>query len=188
MTIKRLILLLLNILHQPFWLLRHNRVSLLSRVESGTFMRGCKVGPYVYIGRNCVLNNVDIASYCSIASDVHIGGMEHAYWDLSTSTWLSKEFIEGRRTIIEVDVWIASQSIVKQGVTLHMGGVVGANSFVTHDVPAYAIVVGTPAKIMKYRFEEYGRKKLVESDYWQYPPAKAKLLLRKIQEEMHYVK
>ena len=65
---KRIILLIINLLHQPFWLLRHNRVSVRARVESGTFMRGCTVAPYAYVGRDCVLNNVDIASYCSIAS------------------------------------------------------------------------------------------------------------------------
>lgn len=119
---KRFILLLINLLHQPAWLLRHNRVSVRARVEKGTFMRGCNVGPYAYIGRDCVLNNVDIAPYCSIASAVQVGGMEHAYWDVSTSAWLSDKHMEDRRTVIEPDVWIAAQSIVKQGVRINRGG------------------------------------------------------------------
>lgn len=96
-------------------------VSVRARVESGTFMRGCTVAPYAYIGRDCVLNNTDIASYCSIASAVQIGGMEHAYWDVSTSAWLGDKHIENKRTIIEADTWIAAQSVVKQGVILRMG-------------------------------------------------------------------
>ena len=183
---KRIILLIINLLHQPFWLLRHNRVSVRARVESGTFMRGCTVAPYVYIGRDCVLNNVDIASYCSIASAVQIGGMEHAYWDVSTSAWLSDKHIENKRTIIEADTWIAAQSVVKQGVVLHRGGVVGANSFVTHDVPAYAIVVGTPAKILKYRFDEATINSLLQSDYYRYPPKRAKYLIDQLAKDIRY--
>lgn len=183
---KRFILLLINLLHQPAWLLRHNRVSVRARVEKGTFMRGCNVGPYAYIGRDCVLNNVDIAPYCSIASAVQIGGMEHAYWDVSTSAWLSDKHMADRRTVIEPDVWIAAQSIVKQGVRINLGGVIGANSFVSHDVPAYAIVVGTPAKIMKYRFDESTIQRLLQSDYWIYSPDKAGQILADIHTNSTY--
>ncbi|MGM9838207.1 MAG: hypothetical protein ACI30A_06950 [Paludibacteraceae bacterium] len=63
-----------------------------------------------------------VGAYSSIASAVQIGGMEYAYWDLSTSCHLSSSFIEGRITTIEPDTWIGSQSVVKQGVTVHRGG------------------------------------------------------------------
>lgn len=175
--IKRIILLLINLLHQPAWLLRGNRVSIYARVESGTFLRRCIIAPYVYIGRNCVLNNVNVGAYSSIASAVQIGGMEHAYWDLSTSSHLTNQNIEGNITNIEPDAWIGSQSIVKQGITIHRGGVIGALSFVNKDVPAYAIVIGSPAKVLKYRFDEATIEKLQSLDYYKYSPTKAKELL-----------
>ncbi len=74
----------------------------------------------------------------------------------------------------------------KIGSYIAQGGVVGANSFVTHDVPAYAIVVGTPAKIMKYRFDEATINSLLQSDYYRYPPKKAKYLIGKLVKDIRY--
>ena len=65
-------------------------------------------------------------------------------------------------------------------------GVVGAHSFVTHDVPAYAIVVGTPAKIMKYRFDETTINALLKSDYYRYPPKRAKYLIDQLAKDIRY--
>ncbi len=54
--------------------------------------------------------------------------------------------------IIENDVWIATNVTIKEGVTISNGAVVAMNSFVTKNVPPYAIVGGWPARIIKYRF------------------------------------
>lgn len=175
--LKSILLFLINLLHQPAWRLRHNRISTHTRVERGTFVRDCKIAPYTYIGLNCILNSVEIGAYSSIASGVQIGGMEHAYWDLSTSCHLTDKSIAGNITHIGHDVWIGADSIIRQGITIGEGAVVGANSFVNKDVPPYAIVVGSPAKIIKYRFEEQTIIALQKSHYWNYPPPKAKNIL-----------
>ena len=44
------------------------------------------------------------------------------------------------------DVWLATNAIILAGVTIGRGAIVGANSLVTRDVPAYAIVAGNPAR------------------------------------------
>ena len=49
------------------------------------------------------------------------------------------------------DVWLGAYSVVLPGVTIGNGAVVGAHACVTKDVPAFAIVVGVPAKIVGYR-------------------------------------
>ncbi len=179
--LRSILLFLINILHQPAWRLRHNRISTHTRVERGTFVRDCEIAPYTYIGLNCVLNSVEIGAYSSIASGVQIGGMEHAYWDLSTSCHLTDKSIEGNTTHIGHDVWIGADSIIRQGITIGDGAVVGANSFVNKDVPPYAIVVGSPAKIIKYRFEEQTIAELQKSHYWNYPPPEAKIILQELQ-------
>lgn len=51
--------------------------------------------------------------------------------------------------IIEEDVWLGTGVTILSGVRLGRGCIVGANSLVTKDVPPYAVVVGTPAKIIK---------------------------------------
>ena len=74
-------------------------------------------------------------------------------------------------------MWIAANCIIRQGVTIGDGAVVGAGSFVNKDVPPYAIVFGSPAKVHKYRFDQDIIDKLNESHYWEYEPKDAKTLL-----------
>ena len=52
---------------------------------------------------------------------------------------------------IEDDVWIGDRVIILPGVSIHTGAVIAAGALVNKDVPAYAIVGGVPAKILKYR-------------------------------------
>jgi serine acetyltransferase len=52
------------------------------------------------------------------------------------------------------DVWIGSGAIILDGISIGDGAIIGAGSVVTKDVPDYAIVAGTPAKVLKFRFTE----------------------------------
>lgn len=56
--------------------------------------------------------------------------------------------------IIGHNVWIGSNVVLKRGMTIGHGAVIGANEVVTKDVPPYAILAGVPAKIIRFRFEE----------------------------------
>ena len=170
MTVKRFIKLLISSIHRIPYLLRHNSISWTTILSGSSFMRGCVVGKYGYIGPNCNMLNVDMGNYCSIAPGVQIGGMEHAVADFSTNTLLSDKGNDTLRTHIGHDVWIGASSIIRQGVTIGQGAVVGANSFVNKDVPPYAIVVGNPAKVLRYRFDDNTIKLLQMSDYHQYTP------------------
>lgn len=53
-------------------------------------------------------------------------------------------------------------------ITIGDGAVIGSNAVVTKDIPPYAIVVGAPAKIIKYRFDEETVKQLLELKWWNY--------------------
>ena len=52
---------------------------------------------------------------------------------------------------IDDDVWIGSNVIILGGVNIGRGAVIGAGAVVTTDIPQYAIAVGVPAKVIKYR-------------------------------------
>ena len=74
--------------------------------------------------------------------------------------------------IIENDVWIGATSTIMSGVTIHNGAVIGAGATVTKDVPPYAIVVGNPGKIIKYRFNEDQIKSLLDIKWWEWDEEK----------------
>lgn len=161
-------------------IIRQNKFGKGSWVAGSTIINHSTLGHYVYVGANCVINHANIGSYCSIAPGVQIGGMEHNYNGLTTCAHLSPDQKFGDVTIIEEDVWIGANVIVKQGVRIGRGAVVGACSFVTHDVEPYSVVYGIPSRFVKYRFSKQVINKLEESRYWEYLPAKSKQVLCKI--------
>ena len=176
--IKQIIIFFWQLLKRPYLLYRGNRVPMTSRVDSNCTLTYCKVGDYSYIRSGAQFNHAIIGNYCSFAADVQIGGMEHPLYEFSTSARLFREqCISDKNTIIGNDVWIAAGSIVRQGVIIGDGAVIGANSFVNNDVPPYAVVVGSPAKIIKYRFDKETQIRIKESQYWKFPPQKAKHIL-----------
>jgi len=66
------------------------------------------------------------------------------------------------------DVWIGAKSTIMSGVKISDGAVIGAGSVVSRDVPPYAIVVGNPAKVIKYRFTEGQIESLLKIKWWEW--------------------
>ena len=67
--------------------------------------------------------------------------------------------------IVDDDVWIGESAIIMAGVHIGRGAVIGAGAVVTKDVPPYAVAVGTPAKVVKYRFHYETIDKLLRIDF-----------------------
>lgn len=169
-----------TLIKKPFFALRHNKVSITSDIGGNNLLRNCNVGKWVFIGPKGTFNNVEIGNYTCIAPSCQIGGLEHTYWEASISPKLSDTNTPRKTTVIGHDVWIAANCIIRQGVTIGDGAVIGAGSFVNKDVPPYAIVFGSPAKLYKYRFDQKTIDELNESHYWEFEPDKAKSILGKI--------
>ena len=150
------------------------------------------IGSYNYIGNGTMTANAKIGNYCSIAPYVKLGQMEHALSCVSTNTKISNPKYgisdfdgDAEPTIIENDVWLAANVVVKQGVIVHTGAAVGAGAVVTKDIPPYAIAVGVPARVIRYRFSEATINKLLESKWWELPPEKARVLCKELQKEIN---
>lgn len=129
-------------------------------VGSGFFCgSGCRVssnrriliGDNFYMGFNCYLAaNVTIGDDVMFASNVALVGGDHKIDNIDTPIRLSGR--DEIKTInIGSDVWIGHGAIVLHGVKIGKGAVIGAGSVVTKDVPDYAVAVGNPAKIIRFR-------------------------------------
>lgn len=131
-----------------------------------------KIGHDNYFSPYTLVNNAVIGNYCSIGPDCKIGLGEHDTKAVSTYPKISngygkmKLFVKDNPAVIENDVWLGAGVVVRQGVKISNGAVVGANSVVTHDIPPYAIAVGSPARIIKYRFDSNVIDELQESDWY----------------------
>lgn len=150
-----------------------------SRVGTSCNILNCTIGRYSYISHDSQVVDTTIGSFCSISDHVYIGGPEHPYSWVSTSPVfedvkgciIKKKLAkcpipEPHKTTIGNDVWIGHGVTVKAGVTIGDGAVIGAGSVVTKDIPPYAIVVGVPAKLIKFRFEENIIKQLLHLQWW----------------------
>lgn len=113
-----------------------------------------------------------IGHFVSIASDVKfIMGGNHNIKTFSTYPFKAVVLHMGNEAwskgpiIIEDDVWIGTNALILSGVTIGKGSIIGAGAVVSKDIPPYAIVVGNPAKVIKYRFDDSLRSKLMGFDF-----------------------
>jgi virginiamycin A acetyltransferase len=74
--------------------------------------------------------------------------------------------------IVGHDVWFGHESVVMAGVEIGSGAIIAARSVVTKDVPAYTVVGGNPAKIIRQRFPDPVIEKLLELQWWNWDYAK----------------
>jgi len=71
--------------------------------------------------------------------------------------------------VIGNDVWLGYDCLIKNGVTIGNGAIVATRAVVVKDVPAYSIVAGNPAKVVKMRFDEHTIKRLEQIAWWDWP-------------------
>lgn len=66
------------------------------------------------------------------------------------------------------DVWFGYDALVMNGVTIGNGAIIAARSVVVKDVPAYSIVAGNPAKVVKMRFDDVTIERLEKIAWWDW--------------------
>ena len=139
---------------------------------------------YGYAMGNNQIAHADIGKFCNIATGVRINPSNHPWWratlhhftyrsrsygfdrpdDAAIFEWRAKD-----RVTIGPDVWIGHNAIIMPGVTIGTGAAIGSGAVVTKDVPPFAIVVGTPARVLRLRFDQATVDGLMRIGWWDWP-------------------
>lgn len=139
-------------------------------IRNGVIIQNPK-GTLVSIGKNSQLSpyvvlfggNISIGKNVMIGPHTTIVVGEHN-WQQYEKPMRFADSIKEKDIIIEEDVWIGANCTIVSGAYIHKGAVIGANSFVNKEIPPYAIAAGSPAKVIKYRFDEDTINKLISNN------------------------
>lgn len=147
------------------------------------------IGDYTYAAQNCRVKKSTIGKFCSIGPNLLCGWGIHPLNGVSTSpmfystmcqngTTLSKtdKIVEQKPIVIGNDVFIGANVTILDGVTIGNGAVIGAGAVVSKDIPPFAIAVGSPIRILRYRFPDETIAKLRKIEWWNMDESKLSLV------------
>ncbi len=173
---------------------KYHNVNLIIGLQST--ITNSEIGKHVYIGNNVEvyasslgnhsyinsksrLLNVNVGKFCSIASNVIFNLGIHPTNYISThpafyannknfKTFADKIYLKEENPLIKVgnDVWIGERALIMGGIKIENGAIIAAGAVVTKDVPAFSIVGGVPAKIIRYRFSSDTIDKIQNLKWW----------------------
>lgn len=140
-----------------------------------------RIGKYTYISEGAVISNTTIGRFCSIGPNLFCGRGIHPTNGISTApmfystkkqiglTLSSVDKIEEYRSIkIGNDVFIGSNVTILDGVSIGDGAVIGAGAVVSKDIPPYAIAIGCPIQIKRYRFPKEQIEAMQRIQWWNF--------------------
>lgn len=165
----------------------NSNISEKSKLYQNYRISNSKIGDYTYIAENSIVSITEIGKFCSIGPNFLCGWGIHPTNGISTSPMFYSKIKQNGMTLSETnkveerkqinignDVFIGANVTVLDGVTIGNGAVIGAGAVVSRDIPDFAIAVGCPIKIVKYRFTEEEREKLKQIKWWQFDEKKLK--------------
>jgi acetyltransferase-like isoleucine patch superfamily enzyme len=150
------------------------------------------MGAFSY-SHSALVTHAFIGRYCSFGAELSWMGGEHparwattspiaydptplqgvkAFFDDVGAEYARRDWSEPPPWRVEIghDVWIGDGVMLAPHVKIGHGAVIGARSLVREDVPPYAIVVGSPARILRYRFPEPLIERLLALQWWRWTP------------------
>ena len=128
-----------------------------------------KLGSYTSIGKGVIFHPLNWEHRCSVNHKC-----VYTYnWDQPRETG---------EIVIGSDVWIADDVRILPNIHIGDGAIIGAGSVVTHDVEPYAVVVGNPGKVARFRFVSTIVKKLMKMKWWEWDQ---KIITERLPEMQH---
>lgn len=156
-------------------------------IQSRALLSNVKIGKYTYIGSNSSISECEIGRFCSIGPNFFCGYGIHPTNGISTSPMfystkkqngvslaIEDKVQEYKSIKIGNDVWIGAKVTVLDGVTIGDGAIIGAGAVVSKDIPPYAIAVGSPIRINRFRFTEKQISALQRIQWWNWDDEKLK--------------
>lgn len=126
---------------------------------SARVYRDLVAGEWVFVGPRANLDPmVEIGRYTMLAAGVAIVGDDHVVDRVGVPMQFTGRPPQSR-TLIGRDVWVGREAMIRRGVRIGDGAIVGARSVVTGDVSPYHVVVGVPARQVGTRFEDADRRR-----------------------------
>jgi virginiamycin A acetyltransferase len=150
----------------------HCKIQMNVRIEGDV-----TIGDYSYVNDNTMIGrHISIGKYCSIAYNCQIGMNEHPIQFITTSPYMygSTNILDepeywndfSEPITIGNDVWVGSNAIILQGVTIGDGAIIAAGAVVTKSVKPYEVVGGVPAQLIRTRFPEKQIESLLKLRWW----------------------
>lgn len=152
-----------------------------AKLYSPYSLTNCKVGRYTFIAQNALMQRTTVGQFCSIGPNLVCGWGDHPTNGLSTSPMFYStraqngfslsahdKCTEHRPVVIGNDVLIGMNVTILDGAIIGDGAVVGAGAVVVGDVPPYAIAVGVPARVIRYRFDSDTVESLRAIGWWDF--------------------
>lgn len=172
-----------NLLNHP--LLKSEEINIVLGKETKIYkpfnLNNSQIGNYTYVAPNSSISEAVIGKFCSIGTNFLCGRGIHPTTGISTSPMfystakqngttlsLTDKVEERKPIIIGNDVYIGANVIVLDGVTIGDGAVIGAGAVVSRDIPPYAIAVGCPIQVIRYRFNTEQIEQLLKIKWWNF--------------------
>jgi phosphonate metabolism protein (transferase hexapeptide repeat family) len=155
-------------------------------VGARTKVSECSFGDYSYIVSDADIIYATVGKFCSIAAHTRINPGNHPLERVALNHFTYRSsayglgaddagFFQWRRDhhiTLGHDVWIGHGAILLPGVSVGNGAAIGAGAVVSKDVPPFAIVVGVPGRVLRYRFAPEIIAALERIAWWDWPHAR----------------
>jgi acetyltransferase-like isoleucine patch superfamily enzyme len=128
-------------------------------IGAGTHIRchegSLRVGDRVVFGGSNTVNgylDIDIGTDCIFADWIYVTDFDHRYKDPETR--IQDQGIRISPVRVGEDCWIGEKASILRGSDIGRGSVIGAQTVVKGEIPAYSVAVGVPARVIKRRGED----------------------------------